>query len=246
MRRIAFISCVVLAVIVASAQQYNVPFRPRAAAGGGGIEFVQATTNVDSFGAPYVASVSLPAITLTAGNGVVVLVNVAGNQCASNVTASDGANTYTQVIQIFDSGQSQCGALFYAEIVTGGSRTIVVAHDGTQQWFAASAVEYSGVAAGAYATVSDATAVASTATGTTWTTATITTGTDGSLIVAGVAANDGSAATNDESGGATERVDTAPLVFEDKTTTTAGANTITGTKSSSTSHAILALAIKKL
>ena len=35
-KKLAFISCVVLAVIVASAQQYNVPFRPRAAAGGGG------------------------------------------------------------------------------------------------------------------------------------------------------------------------------------------------------------------
>ena len=218
----------------------------RHAAAGGDIAFVQATTNVASYASPYVASVALPAITLTAGNGVVVLVNVSGNLCQENLSVSDGANTYTFAVQIYDAGNGQCGALFYAAVVTGGSRTITVSYDGTQQWFAASAAEYSGVAAGAYSTASDATAVASTATGTTWTTSTITTSTTNSVIVCGVAANDGSSATNSATGGATERVDTAPLVLEDKTTTTAGANTITGTKTSSTGHNILALAIKKL
>ena len=55
MRRIAFISCVVLAVIVASAQQYNVPFRPRAAAGGGA--FCDGTFQFcDEFGSDTIAN----------------------------------------------------------------------------------------------------------------------------------------------------------------------------------------------
>ena len=129
MRRIAFISYVVLAVIVASAQQYNVPFRPRAAAGGafcdGSFQFCEESfadlTNFDATAAVGSWSVSGGHLVgPTSGTGVL-----------THDTAAGGATQY--VIVRFDAIAGDSGVFFRGNSA-GGWRYKIYAVGGTTYW----------------------------------------------------------------------------------------------------------------
>lgn len=123
MRRIAFISCVVLAVIVASAQQYNVPFRPRAAAGGAQpsqvgtmLEFdITTTDNVGTVS----STITVPALTTFVIVGVSSYAGSANYYSGGSMTMTKGASDTAMTVAITGTGSGDesdttwAAAMFY-------------------------------------------------------------------------------------------------------------------------------------
>jgi len=263
MRRIAFISYVVLAVIVASAQQYNVPFRPRAAAGGGTtpsqvgttLQYVTATTNTGTVS----ASIDVPATATFVVVGVSGYAGSANYYSGGGMTMLKAASPAAMTVAITGTGSGDesastwGAAMFYMVAPDTGTNTLEWDWAGT-----AASVDVPLVSITFWKDVHQTTPVGAAvggqgATNTPYTTSSITVATD-DLLVAWVGAYCFAAAQDECNctswSGVTELYPAARFLGADgawATTTTAGTATrACSTDSSLDDGGIVAITVKPL
>ena len=217
------------------------------------LAFAEVVSNVADYQAGTSGTtIATGAITLTSGNGAVVLVTVerdSATDCdgVGDITVADSgaSNTYDLVSIIHDTGSSnQCSAVFYSGITSTGSVTVTATFVSTDNWRAIAVAEYSGVASGNYATASDATAVSAIVATAAWATPTIDTAASDSLLVGLDVVVSGTGTSNTPTATANERLDVPPFAIEDKLC--AGDSTIEGDFSGATRNVSIGMAIKRL